>query len=80
MWSSDLRSAERRAPDARDRREAAGGHSRLESQTPDGEAKRDDEHYSYVAAWEFKGVGTAPELHKEPLEFHEVHPSQRSNK
>jgi succinate dehydrogenase / fumarate reductase flavoprotein subunit len=41
---------------------------------------RDDEHYSYVAAWEFKGVGVRPELHQEPLEFHEVHPSQRSYK
>ena len=41
---------------------------------------RDDEHYTYVAAWEFKGVGVQPELHKEPLEFHEVHPTQRSYK
>jgi succinate dehydrogenase / fumarate reductase flavoprotein subunit len=41
---------------------------------------RDDEHFSYVAAWEFKGVGKPPELHKEPLEFEEVHPSQRSYK
>ena len=66
--------------DALDRRESAGGHFRLESQTPDGEAMRDDEHYSYVAAWEFKGVGATPELHKEPLEFEEVHPTQRSYK
>ena len=50
------------------------------SQTPDGEALRDDEHFSYVAAWEFTGVGTKPELHKEALEFQEVHPSQRSYK
>ena len=49
-------------------------------QTPDGEAQRDDEHFSYVAAWEFKGVGVTPELHKEPLVFDEVHPSQRSYK
>jgi succinate dehydrogenase / fumarate reductase flavoprotein subunit len=41
---------------------------------------RDDEHYAYVAAWEFTGIGTPPVLHKEPLEFQEVHPSQRSYK
>jgi succinate dehydrogenase / fumarate reductase, flavoprotein subunit len=68
------------ALDALERRESAGGHFREESQTPDGEAQRDDEHFSYVAAWQFKGVGVTPELHKEPLEFHEVHPSQRSYK
>jgi succinate dehydrogenase / fumarate reductase flavoprotein subunit len=66
--------------DALHRRESAGGHFREESQTPDGEAMRDDEHYSYVAAWEFKGVGHQPELHKEPLVFEEVHPTQRSYK
>jgi succinate dehydrogenase / fumarate reductase flavoprotein subunit len=66
--------------DALHRRESCGGHFREESQTPDGEALRDDEHYSYVAAWEFKGVGKEPELHKEPLHFEEVHPTQRSYK
>jgi succinate dehydrogenase / fumarate reductase flavoprotein subunit len=66
--------------DALDRRESCGGHFREESQTPDGEALRDDEHYSYVAAWEYKGPGQKPELHKEPLVFEEVHPSQRSYK
>jgi succinate dehydrogenase / fumarate reductase flavoprotein subunit len=66
--------------DALDRRESCGGHFREESQTPDGEALRDDANYSYVAAWEFKGVGKTPELHKEPLEFDEVHPTQRSYK
>jgi succinate dehydrogenase / fumarate reductase flavoprotein subunit len=66
--------------DALLRRESCGGHFREESQTPDGEALRDDEHFSYVAAWEFTGVGKAPELHKEPLVFDEVHPSQRSYK
>ncbi len=45
-----------------------------------GEAQRDDEHYSYVAAWEFQGVGQPPALHKEPLAFEYVHPSQRSYK
>jgi succinate dehydrogenase / fumarate reductase flavoprotein subunit len=66
--------------DALHRRESCGGHFREESQTPDGEALRDDANFSYVAAWEFKGVGVAPELHKEPLEFEEVHPTQRSYK
>jgi succinate dehydrogenase / fumarate reductase flavoprotein subunit len=68
------------ALDALERRESCGGHFREESQTPDGEALRDDDNFSYVAAWEFKGVGTKPELHKEPLVFDEVHPSQRSYK
>ena len=75
-----LEFAELLALDALERRESCGGHFREESQTPDGEALRDDERYMYVAAWEFKGVGKQPELHKEPLEFHEVHPTQRSYK
>jgi succinate dehydrogenase / fumarate reductase flavoprotein subunit len=66
--------------DALQRKESCGGHFREESQTPDGEALRDDANFSYVAAWEFKGVGQKPELHKEPLTFDEVHPSQRSYK
>ena len=51
--------------DALQRTESCGGHFREESQTPDGEALRDDEHFSYVAAWEFQGVGKPPTLHKE---------------
>jgi succinate dehydrogenase / fumarate reductase flavoprotein subunit len=66
--------------DALDRNESCGGHFREEYQTPDGEAQRDDEHYSYVAAWEYRGPGNAPVLSQEPLEFHYVHPSQRSYK
>jgi len=66
--------------DALHRRESCGGHFREESQTPDGEALRDDANYSYVAAWEFTGVGKEPALHKEPLAFEEVHPTQRSYK
>jgi succinate dehydrogenase / fumarate reductase flavoprotein subunit len=66
--------------DALQRKESCGGHFREESQTPDGEALRDDANFSYVAAWEFKGVGQRPELHKEALTFDEVHPSQRSYK
>ena len=72
--------AEVLALDALERRESCGGHFREESQTPDGEALRKDDEYSYVAAWEFKGVGAQPELHKEPLVFEEVHPTQRSYK
>ena len=66
--------------DALDRNESCGGHFREEYQTPDGEAQRDDEHYSYVAAWEYRGPGNPPVLSQEPLEFHYVHPSQRSYK
>jgi succinate dehydrogenase / fumarate reductase flavoprotein subunit len=66
--------------DALHRRESAGGHFREESQTPEGEARRDDERFSYVAAWQYTGVGEPPVLHKEPLQFHYVHPSQRSYK
>jgi len=75
-----LEFAELLALDALERKESCGGHFREESQTPDGEALRDDEHFTYVAAWEFTGVGKRPELHKEPLEFEEVHPTQRSYK
>src|SRR5580698_4131079 len=61
--------------DALMRRESCGGHFREEMQTEDGEAKRDDEHFSYVAAWQFKGDGFW-ELHKEDLVFEVAHPSQ----
>src|SRR5580700_2445283 len=66
--------------DALDRNESCGGHFREEYQTPEGEAQRDDEHYSYVAAWDYRGPGNEPTLSKEPLDFHYVHPSQRSYK
>jgi succinate dehydrogenase / fumarate reductase, flavoprotein subunit len=66
--------------DALERNESCGGHFREEYQTPDGEAMRDDEHFSYAAAWEFNGDNTCPILNKEPLDFHYVHPSQRSYK
>ena len=75
-----LELAELMCRDALQREESCGCHFREEFQTPDGEARRDDERYSYVAAWEFKGVGAEPVLHKEPLEFEEVHPTQRSYK
>ena len=66
--------------DALERNESCGGHFREEYQTPDGEAARDDANYSYAAAWEFRGVGNRPALHKEPLTFEYVHPAQRSYK
>jgi succinate dehydrogenase / fumarate reductase flavoprotein subunit len=66
--------------DALHRTESCGGHFREESQTPDGEALRDDLNFTYVGAWEFQGVGKAPTLHKEPLTFEYVKPSQRSYK
>ena len=68
------------AIDALHRTESCGGHFREESQTPDGEALRDDANFTYVAAWEFHGVGEPPELHQESLAFDEVHPTQRSYK
>jgi succinate dehydrogenase / fumarate reductase flavoprotein subunit len=66
--------------DALERNESCGGHFREEYQTPEGEAARDDEKFSYAAAWGFRGVGNPPELHKEDLSFEYVHPTQRSYK
>ena len=68
------------AKDALHREESCGGHFRVESATPEGEAKRDDEHYSYVAAWEYKGKSAEPVLHKEPLIYENVKQSVRSYK
>jgi succinate dehydrogenase / fumarate reductase flavoprotein subunit len=68
------------ARDALHREESCGGHFRVESATSEGEAKRDDEHYSYVAAWEYKGKAVEPVLHKEPLIFENVKQSVRSYK
>jgi succinate dehydrogenase / fumarate reductase flavoprotein subunit len=66
--------------DALMRDESCGAHFREEHQTPDGEALRNDEKFAYVAAWEYKGEGKTPELHKEPLTFENVHLAQRSYK
>jgi succinate dehydrogenase / fumarate reductase flavoprotein subunit len=66
--------------DALKRNESCGGHFREEYQTEDGEALRDDENFAYVAAWEWKGVETEPEVHKEQLNFEFVHLSTRSYK
>jgi succinate dehydrogenase / fumarate reductase flavoprotein subunit len=66
--------------DALHREESCGGHFREEYQTEEGEAKRDDEHFAYVAAWEWSGENQEPRLHKEPLDFEYVHLAQRSYK
>ena len=68
------------ARDALNREESCGGHFRVEHQTEEGEAKRDDENFVYAAVWEYKGEDAAPELTKEPLNFEFVHPAQRNYK
>ena len=66
--------------DALHRNESCGGHFRAESQTPEGEALRDDENYAYVAAWEWTPEGAPPVLHREDLQYEYVHLAQRSYK
>ncbi len=66
--------------DALDREESCGGHFRVEHQTEDGEARRDDENYAFVSAWRWVDDDTAQQLVKEPLEFEYVQPTQRSYK
>ena len=68
------------ARDALDREESAGGHFREESQTEDGEALRDDENFSHVAAWEWGGNPSTPVRHTEELDFEHVALTQRSYK
>jgi succinate dehydrogenase / fumarate reductase flavoprotein subunit len=75
-----LEFAELMVRDALDRTESCGGHFREESQTPEGEARRDDESFTHVSAWEFTAVGREPVLHREPLAFETVTPTQRSYK
>ena len=72
--------AELMCRDALHRAESCGGHFRVEHQTPDGEALRDDDAFAYVAAWEHQGDGAEPVLHREPLAFEQVHLTQRSYK
>ncbi len=72
--------AELMCQDALDREESCGGHFRVEHQTEEGEAMRDDEDFAHVSAWEFTGVGHEPVLHKEPLAFEYVNLPQRSYK
>jgi succinate dehydrogenase / fumarate reductase, flavoprotein subunit len=66
--------------DALHREESCGGHFRTEHQTADGEAKRDDDRFCHVAAWEFQGQGAAPARHIEPLIFENVQLATRSYK
>jgi succinate dehydrogenase / fumarate reductase flavoprotein subunit len=66
--------------DALHREESCGGHFRVEHQTEEGEALRDDERFAYVAGWEWGGAASTPVLHKEPLEFENVQLAQRSYK
>jgi len=75
-----LELAELIVTDALHREESCGGHFRAEHQTPDGEAKRNDEEFAYAAAWQYGGDDAQPVLHKEPLTFEYVHLSQRSYK
>jgi succinate dehydrogenase / fumarate reductase flavoprotein subunit len=72
--------AELMCVDALHREESCGGHFRVEHQTPDGEAKRDDEHFLYVGAWEYGGENGEPKLHKEELTYEEVKLATRSYK
>jgi succinate dehydrogenase / fumarate reductase, flavoprotein subunit len=62
------------------RKESCGGHFREEMQTEEGEARRDDENFAYVAAWEYKGADAEPQLNKEQLEFKEIKIAQRNYK
>lgn len=66
--------------DALQREESCGGHFRVEHQTEDGEAKRHDDKFAYAAAWEYKGEGVKPEMHKEELKFENIHLQTRSYK
>ena len=75
-----LEFAELLATDALSREESCGGHLREEYKTEEGEARRDDENFCHVAAWEYTGYGKSPKLHKEPLVFENVELSQRSYK
>ena len=68
------------ARDALNREESCGGHFRIEHQTPEGEAQRDDEHFMYVAAWEYKGENQLPELHKESLNYQYIKVATRNYK
>ena len=68
------------ARDALERVESCGGHFREESQTPENEAKRNDDDFSHVAAWEFNGENEVPTRHIEELTFENVKLAQRSYK
>jgi succinate dehydrogenase / fumarate reductase flavoprotein subunit len=78
--ADSLEFAELMVTDALDRSESCGGHFREESQTEEGEAKRDDKNFAHVSIWEYDGYGKMPKCHKEPLAFENVELSQRSYK
>ena len=75
-----LEQGELMAMDALQRNESCGGHFRVEYQTPDGEALRDDENYAFVAIWEYMGEGQTPVMHKEQLSFEAIKVAQRNYK
>ncbi len=75
-----LEFAELMCQDALERRESCGGHFRVESQTEENEAKRDDQNFCYVSAWEFQGEGKPAKQHQEPLTFESIALTQRSYK
>jgi succinate dehydrogenase / fumarate reductase flavoprotein subunit len=72
--------AELMCMDALQREESCGGHFRVEYQTPDGEALRNDDKFAHVSVWEYRGADQAPRLHQEPLHFEHVALAQRSYK
>jgi succinate dehydrogenase / fumarate reductase flavoprotein subunit len=78
--ADSLEFAELMVHDALDRNESCGGHFREESQTEEGEARRDDENFAHVSIWGYEGYGKKPKLYKEPLIFENVELSQRSYK
>ena len=78
--ADSLEFAELMVHDALDRNESCGGHFREESQTEEGEARRDDENFAHVSVWGYEGHGKKPKLYKEPLIFENVELSQRSYK
>ena len=78
--ADSLEFAELMVYDALDRNESCGGHFREESQTAEGEARRDDENFAHVSLWEYEGYGKKPKLYKEPLIFENVQLSRRSYK
>ena len=80
LAADELKRELQQARDALNRNESCGGHFREESATEEGEAKRDDENYTYVSCWEYKGEGNEPVLHKEELKFENIKLSQRSYK
>jgi succinate dehydrogenase / fumarate reductase flavoprotein subunit len=75
-----LEFAELLVNDSLHRKESCGGHFREEFQTDEGEALRDDKNFCYAAAWEYKGIGQQPALHKELLKFENIQMAQRNYK